>query len=556
MRGNYILFILFFVGFALVSSKQNKSQIELQSLDSSETLKKQIQHSSSHEKSLKHSSSYSKERFSSRKKFHQTETNPSLAQTTIAASHKTKRIEQRGDSVLGDMVIGALLFFAGFPCLWFNEKGYAYTKTFLRKYLKQCIKVEPTMVDSQNEGKLVCVNGDTTTFDVIQDPAFNIQVQNCIKLYRKCEMYQWVQDRHTRRINNSEDEVYYTYTLSWKDSFIESRTFVEEFGHENNNNDWLYNEQEMYAPTVNYGAFYLTEIQKKKCSKYEPVNVDLPILQELAAKGNYQLSSNPIVQQSASQNQSNVSPVNPMTDGYPNQQGYYPAPSQNNNSWGQKTILFQDGYIYFKKNVNTTATAGDFRVKFTKIPCGEITVIGQQAQGCIETFSPEESKQKKDLNDDEALQDGNGCCFCCSAICKVCEIINAPISEINWVKEQKVKKKVIFQEQLSSYELKTWLMRFLGFLCFMLGVYFMLSPVYTLLYWFPLVGRFLGALGSFICGLVGFLIAVPLTILVISIAWLFYRKEIGIPLLCVALIIIGYFTYAYAKDYKGEQSKF
>jgi len=103
------------------------------------------------------------------------------------------------------------------------------------------------------------------------------------------------------------------------------------------------------------------------------------------------------------------------------------------------------------------------------------------------------------------------------------------------------------------YELKTWLMRLAGFCCFMFGVYFMLSPVYTFLYWFPLVGRFLGSLGEFICGLVGFLIAIPLSILTISIAWLFYRKEIGIPLLLSALVVIGYFTYSFAKDYKGEE---
>lgn len=81
----------------------------------------------------------------------------------------------------------------------------------------------------------------------------------------------------------------------------------------------------------------------------------------------------------------------------------------------------------------------------------------------------------------------------------------------------------------------------------------MLSPVYTFLYWFPFVGRYIGTLGSFVCGLVGFLVAIPFWLLTISIAWLFYRKEIGIPLLLVSLAIIGYFTLCYEKDYKGDQ---
>lgn len=131
-----------------------------------------------------------------------------MTQTTLS---KTRRVESRGDSVIGDMIIGSLLFFAGFPCLWFNEKGYAYTKTFLRKYLKQCKTTTAAEIDPNNEEKLICVNGDTVTQDLIVDSAFDITVANSIKLHRKCSMYQWVESRHSRRISDSEDEVYYTY---------------------------------------------------------------------------------------------------------------------------------------------------------------------------------------------------------------------------------------------------------------------------------------------------------------------------------------------------------
>lgn len=57
---------------------------------------------------------------------------------------------KKENSILGDMLIGSILFFAGFPCLWFNEKGYAYTKTFLNKYVKLCIVARPEEVDPNN----------------------------------------------------------------------------------------------------------------------------------------------------------------------------------------------------------------------------------------------------------------------------------------------------------------------------------------------------------------------------------------------------------------------
>lgn len=38
--------------------------------------------------------------------------------------------------------------------------------------------------------------------------------------------------------------------------------------------------------------------------------------------------------------------------------------------------MARDGWLYFVRDVNRTSP-GDFRVKFTKTPCGEITVIGK-----------------------------------------------------------------------------------------------------------------------------------------------------------------------------------
>lgn len=61
--------------------------------------------------------------------------------------------------MIGEMFAGVILFFAGFPCIWYNEKSYAHTKTFLNKYVKECIQLTSSEVDPNNDGKLVCVNG-------------------------------------------------------------------------------------------------------------------------------------------------------------------------------------------------------------------------------------------------------------------------------------------------------------------------------------------------------------------------------------------------------------
>ena len=129
--------------------------------------------------------------------------------------------------MIGDMILGSILFFSGFPCLWFNEKGYAYTKTFLRKYVKECVPVMSEEIDPNNSNKLICAQGTTTTAEIINDPDFGVSVNSSIKLNRFCEGLQWEEHRSSRRVNNNYDEVTYSYHLTWAKSFIESRDFAE-----------------------------------------------------------------------------------------------------------------------------------------------------------------------------------------------------------------------------------------------------------------------------------------------------------------------------------------
>lgn len=122
------------------------------------------------------------------------------------------------------------MFFAGFPCIWFNEKGYAKTKTFLNKYVKICTPGKCEEVNPNLEGKLVCINGQTSTNDVISDNLFSVIVNSSIRLTRKCEMLSWVETRSSKRVSDDEDEVTYSYDLEWTDSYVESRNFAEPTG--------------------------------------------------------------------------------------------------------------------------------------------------------------------------------------------------------------------------------------------------------------------------------------------------------------------------------------
>lgn len=78
--------------------------------------------------------------------------------------------------------------------------------------------------------------------------------------------------------------------------------------------------------------------------------------------------------------------------------------------------------------------------------------------------------------------------------------------------------------------LLTWILRLVGFLMMLFGLLMIANIFSVLASVVPLFGDMVGA-GT---GLLAFVIALPLTLITIALAWLAYRPLIGIPLLLAA----------------------
>jgi hypothetical protein len=86
------------------------------------------------------------------------------------------------------------------------------------------------------------------------------------------------------------------------------------------------------------------------------------------------------------------------------------------------------------------------------------------------------------------------------------------------------------------------MMRVLGIICTILGIFLLFMPLITLLNWIPLVGKFLGyavALAAFVFALV---LGGIVSCLTIAIAWVFFRPVFGICLLTLTGVGI-YFLF-------------
>ena len=83
----------------------------------------------------------------------------------------------------------------------------------------------------------------------------------------------------------------------------------------------------------------------------------------------------------------------------------------------------------------------------------------------------------------------------------------------------------------------TWLLRLGGFFLMFIGIALITKPISV----FADVIPFLGNIAEFGLGLMGLLIAVPLSLTTIALAWLAYRPLIGVPLLLLAIgsLVLG-----------------
>ncbi len=88
----------------------------------------------------------------------------------------------------------------------------------------------------------------------------------------------------------------------------------------------------------------------------------------------------------------------------------------------------------------------------------------------------------------------------------------------------------LFGDAHSDNNVMLWVIRIVGYICVALGLSFLAAPLQALANVIPFLGSIVGAASA----IVSFLIAIPISLVIIAIAWLFYRPVIAIILLVLA----------------------
>ena len=354
------------------------------------------------------------------------------------------------------IVPGVILFIAAFPLLFWNEGRAVKTARALDEGQGAVIEVESNgTVDPDNEGRLVHMTGRVDTGDVLADPVFGVS-ENCIRLERKAEIYQWVEHSETKEKKNVGGSVTktttYTYALEWCGDAVDSSGF-KEAGHDNPPAGLEFKSERWQAENVSFGAFRLNERQIGRVGAARDFAIP-PSFTSLVDR--VQIVGNVI---------------------------YVPEKATRDNRLNNR-------------NVQSQPRAGDMRITYRIVKPHDISLVAKQRG---DSFVPYTSKK------------GAG-------------------YKIDMLRDGVADSDEMFETARSGNSFMTWILRFIGWLVMFVGIRKILAPIPTLGDVLPILGSVLSAGTGFVAGVV----SVVLTLVVVAVAWIFYRPVLAVVLLVLA----------------------
>ena len=422
---------------------------------------------------------------------------------------------------------GFLMFVIGTALLWWNEGRAVKTEKMLDEAGNAYVEMEnPNKKDASLDGELICGSAMATTEDSLSDAQFGIGAK-AIALRRSVEYYQWVEHEQTKR----EDKLggkevtttTYTYSKQWVSSPVQSSQFHDPAYQNKNTVFTTIDDAEQYAENVSFGAYKLPETLIHRISSREAM--DLAIAEALlkqfdkstqaayerfyGVQKSIQQASQP-VQQPAQQSAIPDSIRALLPDSVKAKLDSLQAVSdsinkQMANAENKKDLAYihQAGNVLYFGRVPGAPEVGDVRVTFEKVVPAKVTVMAV-VDG--DTFKPYKAKNGKRF---QTLVMGKK---------SGDEIIDAEKEANNMI---------------------LWALRIIGIMIVIGGLKGIFGFLETILKVVPFVANIFGWGVGIVCTVIG----IVWSLIVIALAWLFYRPLLGIGLLVLAGFLVWVFAF-------------
>lgn len=425
---------------------------------------------------------------------------------------KTTSYGSRVKSSCGGIGFGILLFIAGTVLLWWNEGRTVKTGDMLDEAREVCKEmVNPDKKDAALEGELVCGSAMATTEDSLIDAQFGIGAK-AISISRKVEYYQWVEESHSESKDKlggkQETTTTYTYSKAWVSTPTESADFKDPAYQKKNFVLTTIEPEQQYAQNVTFGAYKLSESLIKSISSKE--NMDLAIKEDMlrqfdkstqtAYERFYGVQKQQPAQEQPAQTVALSDSAKAVQDSIQHVTDSIMANAKNKKDF---EYVHQAGNVLYFGRVPGSPEVGDVRVTFEKVVPAKVTVTAV-VEG--DSFKPYKAKNGETF---QSLSMG------------------------------KKSKDDVFDSAESSNNMMKWLFRLLGCVLVIAGLKSIFGFIETILKVVPFVANIVGWGVGIVCTILG----IVWSLIVIAVAWLFYRPVLSICLLVGAGLLIWLFAF-------------
>ena len=410
---------------------------------------------------------------------------------------------------------GFLLFIAGTALLWWNEGRAVKTEKMLEEAGSAYVEMEnPNKKDASLEGELICGTALATTEDSLSDAQFGIGAK-AISLRRTVEYYQWVEhstEKKEDKLGGKEvTTTTYTYSKEWMSRPVESASFKDPAYQTKNTVLASFENDEQWAENVSWGAYTLPEGLVHSISSRE--GIDLAIAEDLLKQ--FDRNTQTAYERFYGVKQKSLQPAEPVVNVVLSDSAQAVADSlkavndsineamaKAENKKDLEYVHQASNVLYFGR-VPGSPEVGDVRVTFEKVVPAKVTVMAV-VDG--DTFKPFKAKNGKRFQ--------------------------------TLVMGKKTGDEIIEDAQ-DANSMWTWALRILGVLMVIGGLKGIFGFVETILKVVPFIAGIFGWGVGLVCSIIG----IAWSLIVIAIAWLFYRPLLGISLLVLAGFLVWVFAF-------------
>lgn len=365
------------------------------------------------------------------------------------------------------------MFVAATVLLFWNEGRAVKTAKAIEEAESVATHVEDVSnIDPSLAGKLIHASAFAQSHDTLYDDIFGAKVGG-IKLKRKVEYYQWKEQskEETREKFGGGTETITTYT--YRQDWVNSPISSANF----------------HDPEYQSSNFVIADIEEtdQMASDVTFGAYRLPEFVIGSISGDIPVELNMDEERTNAMNMQlakNLQAMNRLPPTYLSDTTTV-APVQ--------LVSVRKNVVYIGKSPNVPQV-GDVRVTITAVPSCDISLIAKVNGSTFDKYIAKNGR-------------------------------NFSRVEVGTVSMENM-----FQGAKNDNSTLTWIFRIIGVLLVISGLKSMFDFLSMLLKWFPALGNLIEAGVGLVCGILGFV----WSLIIIAIAWLFYRPIIGIPILVIA----------------------